>query len=334
MTQEKMADPKPMPSTRTARDFLSREEIRGFTRLSDLEGLRALATSWGIVALALWAAASWPHPAVIAVAVVLVGGQQLALSVLMHEAAHRTLFRTRWLNDFAGQWLAGKPVWADLNRYRTHHLGHHAHAGTEADPDRALVAPFPVSRRSLVRKLARDVLGSTGLKRVFGLVLIDAEVLRYSVAGDVRRAPRKSSPLLHLVAFAKNAGPTIVTHALLFGVLAATGHAWLHLIWLGAYLTSFSLFLRIRSMAEHACTAHSEDPFENTRTTRAGWLARLTVAPHRVQHHVEHHLLPTVPWFRLPALRRLLVERGAVAPERELPDYLGVLRIVSTARTR
>ncbi|MCC7541661.1 MAG: fatty acid desaturase family protein [Deltaproteobacteria bacterium] len=319
-------------SVRRASAVLTREEIHELTRTSDAAGIRALATSWALVALALAACARWPHPIVIALAVVVVGGQQLALSVLMHEAAHRTLMRTRWLNDLAGDWLAGKPVWADLARYRAHHRGHHAHAGGEADPDRALIAPFPVTRGSLARKLARDAFGPSGLRRLVGLVLMDAEVLRYSVAGTAERLPRKPRRLGHLVALARNAGGTLVTNAALLGLLTATGHALLYLVWLGAYLTTFSLFLRIRSMAEHACTTDSTDPLLHTRTTRAGWLARLTVAPHQVHYHVEHHLLPTVPWFRLRALRAMLVERGVVAPERELPGYLGVLALVASRR--
>ena len=43
-----------------------------------------------------------------------------------------------------------------------------------------------------------------------------------------------------------------------------------------------------------------------------------------------HHLLPTVPWFRLRALRKLLVERGVVPPARELPSYLDVLALASS----
>jgi fatty acid desaturase len=84
--------------------------------------------------------------------------------------------------------------------------------------------------------------------------------------------------------------------------------------------------LRIRSLAEHACTELSTDPFRNTRTTRASLLARLTVAPIRVNYHLEHHLLVAVPYFRLPELGRLLLERGAVAAP---PSYGSVLRTVS-----
>jgi fatty acid desaturase len=92
-----------------------------------------------------------------------------------------------------------------------------------------------------------------------------------------------------------------------------------------AYLTTFTLFLRLRSLAEHACMERTDDPLRNTRTTRANLLARATVAPLHVNYHLEHHLLPTVPWFRLPALARRLA--GQVPPP--TPGYVDVLRAVS-----
>ncbi|MES2090513.1 MAG: fatty acid desaturase, partial [Pseudomonadota bacterium] len=88
----------------------------------------------------------------------------------------------------------------------------------------------------------------------------------------------------------------------------------------------FGAYMRLRSMAEHACTANSSDWRHNTRTTRAGWLARMTVAPIRVNFHIEHHFMASVPYFRLPELHRVLRERGVVPPP---PSYGDVLRLVT-----
>ena len=115
----------------------------------------------------------------------------------------------------------------------------------------------------------------------------------------------------------------------MFAALALAGAAWTFAAWAVAYLTTFSLFLRIRALAEHACTARGSDPLRNTRTTRAGVLARITVAPLHVNLHLEHHLLPTVPWFRLPDLARRLGARGVVPAESRATGYLEVVRVVS-----
>jgi fatty acid desaturase len=318
-----------VPRPTTANDLLSRDEIRALIGPSDAAGFRAVLTSWAIIALAFAALGRFPHPITFVAAVVVLGGRQLALGVLMHDASHGSLFRTRWLNEVFASWVCARPVWNDVARYRRHHLAHHAHTGTELDPDRCLAAPFPVTRASLARKLARDALGVTGLKRVIGLLLMDLEIIAYTVTPETRRLPRR--PLReHFSAGARNLSGVVVTNLALWAALRASGHGWVYAAWVVAFLTSFGVVLRVRSIAEHACTEASSDPLRNTRTTIAGPLARLLVAPHRVGYHLEHHLLMTVPYFRLPEMHRLLVSRGALPHDAVSRGYLPVLRLASS----
>lgn len=74
----------------------------------------------------------------------------------------------------------------------------------------------------------------------------------------------------------------------------------------------FPLLLRLRVMGEHGGVPDhmDRDPRRNTATTLAGPLARLLVAPNFVNYHVEHHMAATVPGYKLPALHKLLRERG------------------------
>jgi fatty acid desaturase len=310
-----------------ANDLHAPTEIREFTERSDLAGARAILVSWSMIA-ASFALLAWrPNALTFVVAVIVIGGRQLALAVLMHEAAHRTLFRTRFLNDVLTDWLCARPVWTDVARYREHHLAHHAHAGTDRDPDRSLVTPFPVTRGSLARKFLRDLLFVSGIKRAFGLLLMDSGRIVFAVSGDVTWLPRRSI-LAHLRSLVRNAGPALAMNLVLFGVLALAGHAWVYSAWIVAWFTTYGLFIRIRSMAEHACLEGGKDPLRNTRTTHASWFARLTVAPHEVAFHLEHHLLPTVPYFRLRALHHRIREH---LPESALAgSYVEVLRTVGS----
>jgi fatty acid desaturase len=246
----------------------------------------------------------------------------------MHEAAHGTLFRARWANEQLADWLCARPMWSDTARYRKHHLQHHGHTGTERDPDLALALARPMTRGSLARKIARDLVGVTGVRRVIALLLIDADVFAFDVGGEVHRAPRRALGH-HARALADRLWRPAAANALVLAALALAGCAWVFVAWAVAYLSPFSLFLRVRSLAEHACMERGPDPLRNTRTTRAGVLARITVAPLHVNYHLEHHLLPTVPWFRLPALGRLLAAQGAIPASSRLAGYLDVLRAVS-----
>jgi fatty acid desaturase len=235
------------------------------------------------------------------------------------------LVRTRWCNEKLADWLAAAPVWSDVARYRKHHLGHHAHTGTERDPDLMLAPIERMTRGSLVRKIARDVTGIAGLRRLAALVLMDLALLTYNVGGAVRW--NKRGIWFHTKAFVKNTYKVFITNGALYVILALLGVGWIYLAWVVAWFTTFGLFLRIRMLAEHACLERTSDQLRNTRTTHASLLARATVAPLHVNYHLEHHLLPTTPWFRLPALHRALADR---IPARSLaPNYLTVLRTVS-----
>jgi fatty acid desaturase len=316
--------------------IFTRDELRMLNERSDAMGFAAVGFAWAVIlatAVALvWAAS---QPAAIAVPTfvlgfVVLGGRHLALAVLHHEAAHRSLFKTPWLNEIVGDWACARPSWNDLKKYRVHHFIHHRKTSQPEDTDRSLVEPFPTTRASLVRKLARDLFGLTGLKYLFGRLLMDAGVLKWTVASDVVRLPQRgrrwwSYPLEVF----RNAGGMLLVNGLLLTACWASGHTWLYAVWVLSYVTPYPLFVRIRSLAEHACTETTTDMFLNTRTTRAGLLARATVAPVRVNYHVEHHVLPGVAYYRLPLMHRMLRERGVVG---QPPGYLDVLRVVSSRR--
>ncbi len=315
-------------STRKLSEFLSREEISRLAERSDLRGALAILGNWGLIALAFVLVAKAPGPLTFVVALSIIAGRQLGLAILQHEGSHRTLFRTRWLNDVLTDYVCARPVWQHLGKYRAHHLRHHGKAGTDMDPDITLHAGFPTTRASMRRKLVRDLVGITGLKTLAAFVLMDAEVIRWTVSNDVERLPQAGRTLYsYPAAFFRNASGMLFTNAVLLGVLAACGHAGLYGLWVLAFFTPHPLFVRIRSIAEHGCVKRSPDVLENTRTTRAGLLLRLTVAPNRVNYHIEHHLLAAVPFYRLPLMHRMLREKGLIGAP---PGYSEVLRLASS----
>lgn len=310
----------------TLREVLSAEERRALLRIDPWASAWMVASNWVLVFAAMALVAWAPNPFTIVVALFVIGARQLGLAIVMHEAAHRTLFRNRRLNDWVGNWLAAYPVWAEVAPYRAYHLVHHTRTGTDQDPDLGLAAPFPITRDSFRRKVWRDLSGQTGLKQARAVFLRDVGWAR----DRTQRALGMNAGDQPDVGWHKLA-PVALTNALLLGVLALAGHPALYLLWVVAWLTTYRLVTRIRSIAEHGMVPDRLDPLRNTRTTRAGWLERLLVAPNRVNYHLEHHLLMTVPHHNLPALHRLLRARGAIDEGCLAPGYLAVLRL-ATAR--
>lgn len=318
----------PADTRRKIRDLFTREEVAQLTSRSDLRGAWAIASTWGIIATAMAMLAAWPNPLTFVLALIVIAGRQLALGILQHEGAHGTLFKTRWMNDGLTDWLCARPVWLNLQKYRSHHFVHHTKTGTDADPDVSLHAGYPVTRGSLLRKFARDVLGLTGLKVMVGLVLMDVGAVKWTVANQLTKLPQEGRRWYdYPPSFVRNASGMIATNLVLFGLLAATGHPWLYGVWALAFITPLPLFVRVRSIAEHGVLERVPDMFRNTRTTQAGLLSRMTVAPCNVNFHQEHHAMASVPYYRLPKMHQLMRQKNAVPVP---PTYGDVLNMAST----
>lgn len=301
------------PESSSWRDALSRDEIAELLEPNDWRSLWTLTATWAQIAACFALVAIWPNPLTVIVAVVILGTRQLGLAVVMHETSHRTLFGNRRVNDWVGQWLGAYPVWADCETYRPYHLQHHSKTGTVQDPDIGLVRPFPITRESMRRKVLRDLTGRTGIK--FARGSYSRTFARWRQDPVARRA----------------AIGVTVTNLALAALLAALGHPALYLLWVAAWLTTNTLVTRLRSIAEHAMTEETPDPLRNTRTTLARWWERFLIAPNRVNYHLEHHLLMTVPHYNLPRMHALLRERGVLEDAVvEEGGYLGVLRSASS----
>ena len=309
-------------NTRTAiSDLFTREEITELTAKSDLHGSWAVLSTWAVIGGTFATVAgfweylpNWGRLLICIVALVILAGRQLALAILTHDASHQSLFKTKWLNDTLTDWLCARPVWNDLHKYRKHHLRHHSKTSTVDDPDLSLVTGFPTSKKSVIRKFMRDLSGVTGFKFALGRVLMDVEKMEWTVSNDRRwidQTGRHWSD--YPKAFLKNSGGAIATNTALFSALWAAGHPKLYALWVLAYVTPFPLLLRVRSMAEHAGMETSNSALTNTRTTKAGYIARALVAPIHVNYHKEHHLMAAVPYFKLPRMHQILRERGHVS---------------------
>jgi fatty acid desaturase len=245
--------------------------------------------------------------------VVVIGGRQLGLAILMHDAAHRALFKNTRLNDTLGAFLCGWPVGASLTLYRPYHLSHHRHTQQAEDPDLILSAPFPITRQSFWRKMRRDILGITGYQRRL-------EFFRMEMRNDPSRLQRWKNLFQAEKYF-------LLSNLAILAITAAAGVWWAYFaLWLLPLLTWYQVISRVRNIAEHAVVGDNDDRLRNTRTTLTNWGMRMVLAPYWVNYHLEHHLFVFTPCWKLPAAHRMLIAQG-FGPRMELaPGYLAVLR--------
>lgn len=296
-------------------DFLSSDEIKSLSPRSNLWGSWLTVHAWGVIfgCAALYAALPGFWTGLLAV--IVVGGRQLGLAILMHEAAHGLLFKSRKINDWVGQHLIASPVLIDMTLYRKRHMAHHRFTRSESDPENFLYTPFPVSRASMARKILRDLTGLVFLRTQIGIFryVWGQKDGRFKGLGNYYLSPFLVNLILVLVA--SSVGRVDV---------------WL-VCWLLPMMTTQQLFLRIRNIAEHATIPDVKDPLRNSRTVIPNLLERATVAPYYVHYHIEHHLLPFVPCYRLKQLHSLMIEKG-FGPRMEIQQgYLSVLAVNTKA---
>ncbi|MDE2361313.1 MAG: fatty acid desaturase family protein [Hyphomicrobiales bacterium] len=280
-------------------------------------GLWMIAHAWATIVAAIALVAWLPNPLAFVIAVMVIGSRQLGLGILMHEGAHGCLSPDHDLNDRLSQWLCAYPIFAETRAYRRYHLKHHKRTQQSDDPDLVLSAPFPITAKSYRRKFLRDLLGKTGYSQRKAQVL--------NALGD----PALPLPA-RLALFRERLGRQILVNAVIFALMTLCGVWWAYpLLWLLPLTTWYMVVTRIRNIAEHAVVPDHDDPLRNTRTTKAGLIERLFVAPYFVNYHLEHHLLYYVPCYNLPKVHAMLRDNGLLARMEVQPDYRAVMRMAT-----
>ena len=278
-------------------EVISKEQYEEIKEKQDWRNVLSISSNWLQMSAAMTLFFFYPNVITFLVALVIIGSRQFALAVLAHDAAHNLLFENNKVNDLAGQWFCAYPIFQDNRVYRPYHLKHHRHTETDDDPDLVLSSPFPITKRSFIRKVFRDLIGITGVKRYWGSL---SSIFR-TKGDNVFNKISKTSNKLH---------GFLISNLIIFVLISTTMHWSLFLLlwWLPSF-TYYSLIIRIRNISEHAVTPGNND-FDNTRTTKSTVLTRFLMVPHNVNYHLEHHLFTRCPWYNLPKAHSMMIENG------------------------
>lgn len=294
------------------KEVFTAQEWSQLSARSPWRGVACVAGAWGLVAAAGAMFVLWPNPLTYLLAIMLIGARQLGLAILMHDAAHGALHPNPEVNEWVGEWLCAAPVGARLGAYRAYHLKHHRYTEQPEDPDLPLSAPFPITRKSLWRKIVRDLTGQTFFKQRIAPLLASRRV-EAREGGNVTANAQSNNFL--------------ATNAMLFLALTLAGYWWAYFaLWIVPMATWFPLVTRLRNIGEHAVVDTREDPFTHARTTLANPLERLFIAPYWVHYHGEHHVFMHVPCYNLERLHKMLMAQGYGVRMTIAEGYASVLR--------
>ena len=274
---------------------------------AELRRIPSLLNAWSVLwcygqnILILAAAVHINHIATWLIAFLLMGRMHAQFASLMHEAAHRLLFKHRGANDWVGNWLLGFPVITSTPAYRRVHMAHHREEFGPDEPDIPLYANYPITAESFRRKLVRDATGQTGIK-------LFRNQLRGFRSPDVR--VRRTLLKMTLV------------QVIVIAAFFAAGHPWLYLtMFVLPYFTLWRVINRLRSIAEHGGLRADDDRRIATHSVVQHPLARFYLVPYNIGFHLAHHVDAGVPFRHLPKYHALLRDARYVDDSDEYPSY-------------
>ena len=293
-------------------DVLSAQEREQLLERSDFRAWMHVLSTWALTFGILLLVGYVPSVLTLLFAWIVLPGRQLSLAVLMHEAGHGSLFKTKGLNTWVGQWLCALPTLGDLAAYARGHTAHHRLAGTDEDPDLPNYRAYPIKKSSLYRKWTRDLTGQTGFKLLSALATGAGSQMSKETVGSSNLVAKQ-----------------VLVHLVFASILITLGVGWTWFVWMGTFLTSYMWVVRLRQVGEHAVVPdlYDSDVRMNTRTVEAPFWQRFLLAPNNVNFHMEHHFMAGVPCYNLPTLRAILKSKGLLDDVPEVKGYGQVLKL-------
>ena len=281
-------------------EIFDSSQIKYLKEKNSIIGTSLVIHAWLMIFLLVALFKIFPSVIMYFVVISLIAGRQLGLAILMHEGAHGLIANNIRLNNFISQVFCAFPMGVDTYDYRHYHLKHHRHTQTEDDPDLVLSKPFPITKKSFIRKVFRDLFGVTGIKQRL-------ESIKKTFSNETDKVDGKEISGFKSKATLRG---ILLSQLTIFLIMGTIGSWWYYFVfWLLPSLTIFQLFYRIRNIAEHANVPNNCDDFNNARTTHASIIERLFVAPYYVNYHLEHHLLMFIPCYKLRHAHRLLLSK-------------------------
>lgn len=233
----------------------------------------------------------WFNPFVFIISLMLIGSRLHGIAILMHETTHSLAYKNRMTNLFVGEILAW-PILTTMSGYRTNHLLHHRKLNTDDDPDwvrnKNVYYVYPKSKLENIFYL---ILLLSGIVAIPALCLLNRNFSRYRY--------NKIIEVFRIFFYT-----SVITASIIFDF-------WLGLIiyWIIPVITVLFFLLSYRGMAEHHGNLEYSHIYNSTRHVKANWFEKFFLAQHNVEYHLAHHLYPQVPFYNLPKLHEILMQK-------------------------
>jgi fatty acid desaturase len=256
-----------------------RAQIHQLSKLNNFRGFIRLGGNYAIWIVA--AIVAIRNPYLYPLSLIIIGSRLRAIKNLMHETAHFTMFKNRFLNDAISTWITAFPLHISLADYREGHKIHHCYLGDEKrDPDSDKYGDLPLPADRMVWRLVAIFTAFYALKE--NIVYFTTPYLK-------PRSQREMSMRL---------GFWTICFTLIGLTNSWWGFFWFYVV---PFCTSFRTIRQLVDLSEH----HLSPTVEHHILIHP--VLKFVIYPHADNIHLLHHICPSIPGNALSKAHELLL---------------------------
>lgn len=303
------------PPDRYRHHKFSREIVQQIKALKtdNWHGPLYILKDYAVIASLMWLVLGvswWFYP----LALIMIGAHQRGISTILHDAAHGVLTRNKTFNFLLGTLPT---AWLIFQRYfaykKSHVHSHHPFLGrAEDDPDLKFFVEEGVftprsDRDFLLRIVILPLMGSKTIAYLKYLIRNRYQMIRDvmkkgSTKNDAKRPNNWRQRMDHW-------GFSLFWMSMLFVFWNYGLMSEFVLLWVVPYLTSFHVIGWFIEMSEHCSSIDGQTVnVHMTRNRRSRHIEKWLTGINNDHHHLDHHLDPTTPFWRLPEARKIRMQ--------------------------
>lgn len=238
------------------------------------------------------------------------------MAQISHETSHMALFDRgqKKLHVLVGT-LSSSFMGFTFSGYEKSHHDHHIYLNTDKDGDIGWYQTG-MTRKTYLKFLIQDLLGITAINRAiliyvrYGLNYIGESVKSKKIE-DQLIAPIDEK-LDNNVFFKNEKLLVILAQLTMLGVFSYFSKWENYFIYyVGTLFTLYPTLVRIRTMGEHV-NPNNDDYSWISRTYYLNIFEKMIIGPYFAGYHLEHHLYPSVPCYKLPLVREYLSSQAKI----------------------
>lgn len=294
-------------------------DLKALSKPNTWASIGQIALEYICIAATIWLCTTyWSWPLYI-ISLMFIACRQHALGVIMHDGVHYKIATNKKLNDIITEYIVALPIFTPLLDWRRAHFSHHRNPNSDEDPDWMIKQNnsewvFPKKKIDFIKLIFKYSFCINLITLPLNKNLNIKQKIKYFIRAflGTRPSPRlKQEKPLRPKRY--NYIINTIFYISLFSSVVYLGiFKEFLMFWIFPLLAWAQFLTRIRSIAEHF-GIENDNIYDKSRTMYPTLLDKLFLgASWNINYHLDHHLYPSVPSYRIKKLHSLI---------KDLPEY-------------